>query len=173
MMQASPDLSSLGLRDIHEPAAIGWWPLGPAWWVLLGLLIIVLVSAVVWWHKSTRLQRLATHSLSERIRGWRTHRDDQRLLAELSEWLRRVSIAAHGRPQVASLVGDEWRAFLDRGLAGAPFSSLPGSLLIDAAYRTGVPSLDPDTVSDLEKICQRWAKTVRSADQARARGGSS
>ncbi|MEL7024053.1 MAG: DUF4381 domain-containing protein [Pseudomonadota bacterium] len=171
-MQSAPDLTTLGLRDIHEPAAIGWWPLGPGWWVLLAALALALLFGAVRWHRRTRLGRMAARDLDTRLKGWLDHRDDQRLLADLSEWLRRVSIAVHGRAEVASLVGDAWRAFLDRGLSESPFSRLPGSLLIDAAYRKGVPSLDPDTVAHLERLCLRWAQSVAKVTPTRSTGAS-
>ena len=44
------------LRDIHLPAAPGWWPPAPGWWILAGIVLAVLV---VLWRVWSRRRRLA------------------------------------------------------------------------------------------------------------------
>jgi len=49
--------------------------------------------------------------------------------------MRRAAITADERRRVAGLTGEEWLAWLDRGLSGRPFSEGPGRCLADAPYR--------------------------------------
>jgi len=32
------------LKDIHLPEDVSWWPLAPGWWILAGLLTLLIVS---------------------------------------------------------------------------------------------------------------------------------
>ena len=41
----------LPLRDIHEPAAIGWWPPAIGWWVL-AVVLPLLIGLAFWIYKS-------------------------------------------------------------------------------------------------------------------------
>ena len=38
-MNPAVDVSQLPLRDIHLPAAIGWWPPALGWWLLAALVL--------------------------------------------------------------------------------------------------------------------------------------
>lgn len=119
----------LPLRDVHLPAAPGWWPLAPGWWLLLAALVSVLVLAGVLWQLRRR-----------RRRRWERLFDLQLLagdpgaaqLAAASELLRR---AARGvDPDAAHLQDEAWLRFLDGG-HGTDFSAGEGRLLLDGGFR--------------------------------------
>ncbi|MEM9172203.1 MAG: DUF4381 domain-containing protein [Pseudomonadota bacterium] len=159
------DPAALPLKDIHLPAPVGWWPLAPGWWLLLAIGVAVIVVSVWLGYRRGRLLRLARRLLADVRRQWQRGRDDQQMLAGLSQTLRRAAIATERRAQVAALTASPWRDYLNDGLAGAPFSSHPGSLLIDAAYRADVPQLDDATVSHLftlvEQRVRQWSQQYR------------
>lgn len=31
------------LKDIHLPTPIGWWPLAPGWYILMGLILFLVI----------------------------------------------------------------------------------------------------------------------------------
>ena len=69
-------METLPLRDIHLPDPIGWWPLAPGWWGVLGLVLLI-ISGIFWWRRKkhrrnstpwqaalTELDRLATDEVA-------------------------------------------------------------------------------------------------------------
>lgn len=128
MAGAAPEL-----RDIHLPAAPGFWPPAPGWWLLAALLLALLCWAA--WILRGRLRRRARQRrLLAEFDGLHPAVGDAaavpRYLAELSAFLRRLSRAV--RADAANLRGAEWIGFLDRhGDGFAPFADA----LNDAPYR--------------------------------------
>ena len=129
--------AELPLRDIHLPEPVGWWPPAPGWWLLLGL---ALAGAAAWawlaWRRRTRVRRAALAELKRIERDYAAKGDVARLAKELSTLMRRAAITADERRRVAGLTGEEWLAWLDRGLDGRPFSEGPGRCLAEAPYRS-------------------------------------
>ena len=60
------------LRDIHEPAAVSFWPLAPGWWALLGLLVAVPLLILGW----RALRRRAKPARREALRELHQLRED-------------------------------------------------------------------------------------------------
>jgi hypothetical protein len=145
-----PDLP---LRDIHLPSEIGWWPVAPGWWLLLGLL--ALLPVVAWcllvYRRRRRLRRLALLRLSEL-----SSLPEGQLVRSLSRLLRQAAISHFPRHETAGLCGEEWLAFLDRSFVDKPFSTGIGRSLIDAPYQP-IVAID-STV--LIKLCRRWLKKL-------------
>ncbi|HMM26605.1 MAG TPA: DUF4381 domain-containing protein, partial [Pseudoxanthomonas mexicana] len=52
----APD--TLVLRDVHVPPAPSLWPPAPGWWLLAGVVVLMLLGIAAWrWHRRRRLQR--------------------------------------------------------------------------------------------------------------------
>ena len=132
------DPSQIPLRDLHLPADVGWWPLAPGWWVLIGLAGVGLLWLVVRlsrsWH-ANRARRLALRQLSHLAERYREAGDVSELARSLSELLRRVVLAYAPRGEVASLTGAEWLAWLDRGLDEPVFADGAGHAIESLPYR--------------------------------------
>lgn len=134
--------AQLPLRDVHLPAAPGWWPLAPGWWLLIGAVVLVALTV------------LAVHLIRRRrLQRW-TNLFDRQLqaapqgpakLAAASELLRRA--ARRLDPQAVQLQGDAWLRFLD-GPKGNDFSGGDGRLLLDGGFR---PQLE---AAQVERACQ-------------------
>ncbi|NEX16707.1 MAG: hypothetical protein C1943_08775 [Halochromatium sp.] len=148
----NPDLQPLDLRplrDIHDSLGNPWWPLAPGWWLILALIIGLM--ALVWSYRSGRRLVLPAIPLLH-IGDWRwdARRELQRLrhagqdeslkvrLAELSELLKRIAMARHGRRTCADLHGQAWLDWLsEQDPAGFDWRS-HGQLLIRAPYAPAV-----------------------------------
>ncbi len=149
-----------GLKDIHLPPPVGWWPPAPGWWLLAALGLLVLYSAWRIWRKRRRRRALHDEALAElaAIRAsYSSSGDPRRLARELSRLLRRVAISRFPREEVAGLVGDDWLAFLDRAFDGDGFARGPGRILVEAPYRSGSQELDADALFELVR---RWLEAV-------------
>lgn len=144
---------ALPLRDIHLPAAVGWWPPAPGWWLLLGLLLILGLAllALRRFRRRRRLRRLALRQLSalEQLPG-------RELATRLSRLLRQAAISHYPRHEAAGLSGAAWLAFLDRPFKDRPFSTGVGRCLADAPYR---PAVEVESAA-LLALCRRWLQKL-------------
>lgn len=145
------DPASLPLRDIHPPAAPGWWPPAPLWWLTVAACLAATVAAV-WlgtraWRRWRRRRR-AVRALE--CIGAAYADDPPRFAAEVSRLLRRAALALYPRTHVAGLHGEAWLAFLERH--GSGFVHGPGRALATAPYRPG----EPVDVEGLDAVARRW-----------------
>lgn len=148
-------MEPLDLKDIHLPEPIGWWPPAPGWWLVpLSLALSVVVVYSLYRRVTRKTVRKSALKLLDELRK-QPVQDQMLALSGLSAWLRRVAIGLDGRSQVASLHGEAWLAYLDRGLADAPFSQGAGRCFADAHYRPVPQDVDIDA---LFVLCERWLK---------------
>ena len=146
------DPEQIPLRGLHLPEAIGWWPLAPGWWVLIGVALIGLGFLLHHWmrirsHSAAR--RYALRQLKVIVHEHEQHKDTVAFAANLSELLRRTMLAYAPRQNVAGLTGEDWLACLDQDLAQPVFGSGPGRQLLDLPYRN--PNSDMP-VADIDRL---------------------
>jgi hypothetical protein len=156
------------LRDIHLPEPVSWWPPAIGWW-MLAILIVISIGAITWWQRRRQAQRNAPASIARlelaRLRAaWIEHRDANRLVTQLSTWLRRAGMSMSSRRKAASLTGTEWLAFLDEMAGESVFGTTATQMIVEAPYRK-VAQPDGETMLTL---CERW---LSSASQANRRRG--
>ncbi len=107
------DPDQIPLRDLHLPEAIGWWPLAPGWWLLMGLAAVglgLLLRHYLRRRARGAARRHALQQLKDLTAEYEQHRDAVRFSAALSELLRRTMLAYAPREDVAGLTGDAWLA---------------------------------------------------------------
>ncbi|GAB6041658.1 DUF4381 domain-containing protein [Endothiovibrio diazotrophicus] len=148
---ALPPQALEGLRDIHLPPPVSWWPPAPGWWLLVGLTFALLL-ALGWWWRATRLRRAALREL-KRLRA-RYADEPSRFAAELSILLRRCALARFPREAAAGCVGEAWLQFLDRSGGGDAFTRGAGRSLVTAPYRPQ----ELVEVAALAAVAERWVK---------------
>lgn len=151
--------AELGLRDLHLPAAISWWPPASGWWLLLGISILLCYGIGIWLQRRWRRQRArraAQRALQQYCQEFAENRDAQQLIQRLSILLKRVALSYFPRSEVASLHGHAWLQFLDRAFDGSPqahaFTRGVGRVLATAPYRPK-PQIDGDALCQL---CALW-----------------
>lgn len=132
------------LRDIHDGLGNPWWPLAPGWWLIA---LALLALAVLLWSRRRRWPRLPTLPLLH-LGSWRwdAHRELRRLrqlgpdvsvkarAAALSELLKRIAMARHGRAACAGLHGPRWLDWLARHDPDGFDWRTEGQLLTQAPY---------------------------------------
>jgi len=104
------------LRDIRGLDPASWWPPAPGWWlVLVGLLVLAGLAAILWrWLRRPRGDwRGDAARQIRRVRGDMRWADARTLAGEISELLRRISMARFGRRSCAGLVGMQWLEWLE------------------------------------------------------------
>jgi len=157
------------LRDIHDLDAVPLWPLAPGWWIVLGLLTLLLLAAGLrfWlrysglmpgWRGDARRQLRALH-LSLR-------KEEPRIVAgQLSILMRRIAMARSGRRQAAGLSGERWLHWLqDNDSTGFNWMER-GQLLLQAPYMPPARKVERREVTRLVVAARRWVNTVNPADR--------
>lgn len=158
------DAGQIPLRDLHLPEMVGWWPLAPGWWIVVGLLLMAfgfLLQIFLQRRARNAARRHALQQLDALLTDYEEHRNVVRFGVEASELLRRTMLAYAPRKEVAGLTGDNWLAWLDRGLAHPQFVAGPGRELLELPYRspdTDIP--DADVYAMVTAIRQRVATPV-------------
>jgi hypothetical protein len=161
------DPTQLPLRDLHLPAAIGWWPLAPGWWVLLALLAAGLgwltYRALQRW-QAGRSRRFALQQLLRATIEYGETGNTLSLAKQLSELLRRAMLAYAPRSEVAGLTGDRWLQWLDQGMNEPLFSTGAGQVLESLPYRSPEPGdQDIDVDGLIDAVRERLRTPVGSA----------
>ena len=104
----NPEMMLSQLAPLREPAAIGWWPLAPGWWIVLAFSVALLTGLVLWLRKrrlKAAYRRIALKALDE-LRSREAGQD------ELNWLLKAAALRAYPHEQVAGLHGAAWQQFL-------------------------------------------------------------
>ena len=121
------------LDDFAEPPPVSLFPATWPWAALAALLMALLATglrAFLRHRRATAYRRAALAELRTLAPAIAAARPDAR--ARLQALLRRTALAAFPRPEVATLTGAAWAAFLDE--TGGRFGPL-GPALAEAPYR--------------------------------------
>ncbi len=150
-------MDALPLRDLHLPAPIGWWPPAIGWWLVLGVLLVLVAGGLLWrrWQRRPRpMQRaLAELAALEADVG----RDRAHKLQALSVLMRRVALTLDPREQVAGRAGADWLRWLDELDGSDRFTQGPGRWLAEAPFR---PAPTEAEWLELSALCRVWLETA-------------
>jgi hypothetical protein len=141
------------LRDIHGLDPISWWPPATGLWVglllavLLLILLILLVRHLVLYPPGS--WRSAARSAVRELQRKRSQLSPKETVSQLSELLRRISMARFGREGLASLTGKEWLEWLQQSdSSGFPWSE-KGAILINLPYAPDDQKVEPGEIDEL------------------------
>ena len=129
------------LRDISEIDAVGWWPPGPGWWLIIAAVFLLLLFIrwfwpllVSWlkhprdfWRRDARRELMNLRKRLDRL-------DQKSAAAEFSELMRRIALARCGREACAGLSGDAWIEWLAINDPNAFDWIKHGDVLLKLAY---------------------------------------
>ncbi|MFI4962318.1 MAG: DUF4381 domain-containing protein [Legionellales bacterium] len=127
-----------GLKDIHLPQSIHWWPLAPGWYVIVfGTALLVLGLGYSLYKRSLNAQpkKQALRLLDTYSQYYEKINNSQLTSARISELLRRVALVYFPREQVAGLYGQDWVEFLNQTSKGIDFKSVQ-NMLLDSPFKT-------------------------------------
>jgi hypothetical protein len=147
------------LADISVPAPVSWMP--QTWgWAVVG----VAVMALLGWSIARGLRRYAANryrreGVRELDRMQARLADDGargEALAALPELLKRVTLAAWPRTEVAQLSGKPWIAFLQAHAGRADFPDAAAGLLDDLEYRAKQPVMNAEEARNVTSAVRNW-----------------
>lgn len=153
------------LRDIHLPAAVGWWPPAPGWWLLLFAALTSAIALLFWLRnhrRKNRYRRLALQHLHTLRDHWRQQerqqtRDDSALTQAINRLLKQTALAAYPRQRVAALTGADWLLFLDSGLKQPRFSE-PELRALASTYQATPQTIRAEALFDASEY---WIRRHR------------
>ena len=156
-MNPALDPSQLGLRDIHLPDAISWWPLAMGWWMLVVAAVVVALVFIVRYARHWR-HRAAQRALRKTIAAIESGADPSACALNASTILRRfaMTMAADGK-EIAGLVGNAWLDYLDSRWDRSEFMGESGQLLLSSPYQPPHGPAPEESLA-LCELCMDWVK---------------
>lgn len=125
-MNSDPaDLSQLA--DVVVPPPVPWWPPAPGWWILAAAALAasaLLAGIAVRRYRQNAYRRAALAELAA-IHAVTSAAS----AAAISAILKRATLVAYPRAEVASLTGSAWLTFLDRTGSSRDFTDGPAAAL--------------------------------------------
>ncbi len=147
--------SLLQLRDIHEPASIGFFPLALGWWILIGLLVILLFAFFgLRKYINNPKRKLKTQALKEfqRIKvNYAKNADKTLLLESISSMLRKITLSYFPEKSRANLTGDGWLVYLDSMSRYPIFQADCGQVFSGDQYKKTIVFDDQYLLNSLEQ----------------------
>lgn len=142
------DIDLTGLRGLHHPIMPDWWPLAWGWYIVLGI-ILLLILIIVYKKRNSPL------SYANREMKKIQKAIPEKQLKLLSQLLKRVAMARYGREAIAPLSEDTWQEFL---LAAAPniLTKEQAHLLAYAVYNPNPETAEKKLIS----ASQKWIEKV-------------
>jgi hypothetical protein len=156
----------LGLEKLHEillPDPVSWMPRTIGWYVVLGLILLVIgywVYGRLRRFQKNRYRRLALAELAVIEGELQQPERRAKALAAIPVLLKWTALSAFPRVAVAELSGERWLAFLDKTMGGKDFSEGVGRLLPELAYAPalGIANLSDERIGSLLRLTRRWIK---------------
>jgi hypothetical protein len=152
MTEQSGDLRNL--NPLLWPDPVPWWPMAPGWYVLMGVIAIVLLwlalRALKRW-QANEYRREALAQLDAIRRG-------DAALEDLPALLKRTALTCFERADVAALSGHDWHEFLDRTGGQTLFADGPGQTLDQLSYRAAQPLASSAAQNALMQSVETWVR---------------
>ena len=158
--QMTPEMQQLlgRLRDIHEPAEIGWWPLAPGWWIVAGILAVVLFAIAMLLLRARQRRRNNLYR-SEGVRLLRAvDIRAPRAVEEINILLKRVAVVTFGRRRCAALTGKSWIEFLQQ-TSNSAMPEPAQRALLESLYRMEAPA--ETDIGALQNYAIEWVHSHR------------
>ena len=160
-MNMSDPGSLENLHDIIAPLPVAWLPPAPGWYALVLSLLLLFswfsVYKYLAW-KRNKYRREALIELDKFGKELADSAENQQILSQLPQLVKRTAIAAYGRSRVASLDGVDWLTFLDKTGSTEVFTGGEGKLLSDCSYQSPaqLAAFSRDQITGLLQAVHLW-----------------
>lgn len=152
-----------GLHETTLPAPVSYFPQTIGWWVVA----ILILALAIWigyriarYRRANRYRGIALDRLAELERELTTP-ERAKALATIPQLVKRVTLEAYPRSDVASLSGKAWLEFLNESYGGTGFTDGVGKLLpvLSCVAPSHFEGIREKEMSELTALIRRWIKT--------------
>jgi len=132
----------------------------PGWFVLGGLLVLLLV-VITWllvkYYHQNRYRKHALQFLNNTEQTLSQVKEFDLLIYQAQMLIKRIAMARYGRQNVSGLRGDQWIAFINSTWREKSFNNNDEALLNQNIYATGQPN-SADEAANFTNKARRWIK---------------
>ncbi|MCZ6681358.1 MAG: DUF4381 domain-containing protein [Candidatus Poribacteria bacterium] len=163
-MEENREVSKLeGLQEIVLPVPISYTPQTIAWYILFGVVLIVVIWLGWHWYKRLAANRYRREALRVLDKIEQEAQDaDKRVnaLADIPGLVKQTVLAFAPREEVAAFSNASWLSFLDSTYAGSAFTSGVGQLLPQLAYQPpeALKAVSEEDVTALIALLRKWIR---------------
>lgn len=157
-------LQITGLEPIIAPDRIPYWPPAPGWYVVTGVLILLILYIIYLIIKRMKKNHYRIQALKMLLEIGEAKSADigPAKINELNQLLKITALAVFPRERVASLSGKDWLEFLEFTCPETPFTAVPGNLLAQTGLKNpGSVEISDNDWMELLKLCDTWIKNHR------------
>lgn len=104
------------LKDIRGLDDVSMFPLALGWWLLIGVVILIILGLLLRKVKNFFYKRTWKHNIRKELNNINVKLTEDNIkesIAEITEILKRIAIDLYGRGEVAALHGDDWLEWLE------------------------------------------------------------
>ena len=155
----------LELKSVHLPSDVAFWPLAPAWWVIIAVIIALIILALIYKGSTLRAHKLKLKQLF--VDAEKTFDNLSNIeapiimLQQSNQALKRVIISLDelqkNNDSVALIHQAEWLHLLEQRAAPFRFSETTKTMLSDALYQPKVELNSAELINELKQ----WLKQCR------------
>lgn len=113
-MQGMPPSLPDSFSQNPAGAEIGLWPIAWGWWLVI-FVSLISISSLIWWFIHYRKKRKPLRIAISELQA--LGHDNENLRSQCNQILKRVFMSYYPVGSVASLHGDTWADFLNKGLS--------------------------------------------------------
>lgn len=154
------------LKDIHEPTAIGTWPLASGWWVLIVCTTCLTVLIAWLWRRHVKKNGWKKEAIKAvaTIKKQTTEQSHHQTLLLINQLIKRIAIHKRNDASIKALAGESWHEFMNDFLNGLDtpnmFSAEQLKLLSEGLYKQDIATEKAVSrkISDLLKALNNWIK---------------
>ncbi|WP_261844358.1 DUF4381 domain-containing protein [Aliamphritea ceti] len=163
-----------GLRDIHMPVEIGYWPLAPGWWLLM-ISAVVIMALLFWSLRRYRLNAYRRHGArqleqihQQYFAAPETGDAGKEYLQQVNRLLKQVYITQGQVNRVAGLSSQRWLDELQRVAPGTSLDSFSASLT--SLYAPTLTLKETDVVAVHQELL-KWLRSHKLSLLTATRNG--
>ncbi|WP_250658602.1 DUF4381 domain-containing protein [Alkalimarinus coralli] len=168
------------LKDIHEPAAIGFWPPAPGWWALIITVVIaiVLVAYLIRRHIQNNAWKKEANKTITQVSAQVSTHSHQESLCLINKLIKRIAHHKLNDPTISALTGQQWKQFLESFLNGDETPNMfndkqlallsEGQYQPEGQYRPGAQyqqgfEKDKNSTAEIKKLIKTLRQWIKEA----------
>lgn len=155
------------LRDIHEPAIPGYWPLTVAWWLLFSFVLILIIFSLIWYlrqrHRLKPYRRIRTKARALTKQRKNSELDGLSYASAINLLYKELLLDVEDCRESSTAFGISWQDLLANRFNHDGFISDPGRSLGITRFSND-PFFDNGLVELVEETLLCAKPTKKSSD---------